>query len=160
MAKRVAPIEIRREPLDAPVSLALIGQLNAELSATYPEDGANHFQLDLDEVTPGRGAFVVLYRDEQPAGCGAVRRLDAGTAELKRMFVDAAQRGRGLGRALLETLEAEARALGVSRLVLETGTRQLQAVALYEAAGFQAIPLYGEYVTSPETSLCLGKELA
>ena len=76
------------------------------------------------------------------------------------MFVAPDQRGRGLGRALLETLEAEARSLGASRLVLETGTRQLQAVALYEAAGFRTIPLYGEYLSSPETSLCLGKELA
>lgn len=160
MAKRVAPIEIRREPLDAPVSLALIGRLNAELSATYPEEGANHFQLDLEEVAPGRGAFVVLYRDEQPAGCGAVRRLDTSTAELKRMFVASDQRGAGLGRALLETLEAEARALGASRLVLETGTRQTQALALYEAAGFRPIPLYGEYLSSPQTSLCLGKDLA
>jgi len=68
-------------------------------------------------------------------------------------------RGKGLGRGLVAALEAEARALGVRRLVLETGTRQLAAVALYRAMGFDPIPLYGEYDTSPDTSVCLGKDL-
>ena len=59
----------------------------------------------------------------------------------------------------MTALEAEARALGVRRLVLETGVRQSAALALYRAAGFDLIPLYGEYCLSPETSVCLGKEL-
>ena len=160
LAKRIEPVEVRREPLDAPRSRTLIGRLNDELTATYPEDGANHFRLDPEEMAPGRGGFFVLYRGGQPAGCGAVRRLDNGTAELKRMFVAEDQRGRGLGRVLLERLEAEARSIGVTRLVLETGIRQRRAVGLYEAAGFRQIPLYGEYLTSPDTSLCLGKDLA
>ena len=160
MAKRIEPIEVRREPLDAPVAQTLISRLNAELAAAYPEEGANHFRLDAGETAVGRGGFFVLYRDGQALGCGAVRRLDATTAELKRMFVAPEERGKGLGQALLERLEEEARALGSTRLVLETGTRQRQAVALYEAAGFRQIPLYGEYHNSPETSLCLGKDLA
>ena len=160
MAKRIEPIEVRREPLDAPVAQTLISRLNAELAAAYPEEGANHFRLDAGETAVGRGGFFVLYRDGQPLGCGAVRRLDATTAEVKRMFVAPEERGKGLGQALLERLEEEARALGSTRLVLETGTRQRQAVALYEAAGFRQIPLYGEYLNSPETSLCLGKDLA
>ena len=60
---------------------------------------------------------------------------------------------------LVAALEAEARALGVRRLVLETGIRQDAALALYRATGFHPIPLYGEYHLSPETSVCLGKEL-
>ena len=93
-------------------------------------------------------------------GCGAVRLLDAETGELKRMYVAPAARGTGLGRRLVKALEAEARALGARRLVLETGTRQHAAIALYRATGFVPIPLYGEYLGSPATSVCLGKELA
>ena len=159
MAKRIDRVTIRREPLGSPVALELIDRLNAELAAAYPEDGANHFRLDLDEVAPGRGAFVVVYRENEAVGCGAVRRLEGRNAELKRMFVVPDERGRGLGRAILDALADEARALGATRLVLETGTRQREALALYERAGFAPIPLYGEYVNSPATSLCLAKEL-
>jgi GNAT superfamily N-acetyltransferase len=75
------------------------------------------------------------------------------------MYVSPSERGKGLGRRLVAELEAEARALGIRRLVLETGVRQLAALALYRATGFQPIPLYGEYHLSPGTSVCLGKEL-
>ena len=153
-------IEIAPTSLLSDAASSLIGQLNAELSALYPEPGANHFRLDPDEVAPGRGAFLVAYADGAPVGCGAVRRLDERDAELKRMFVQPALRGRGIGRALLAALEEQARRLGAGRLVLETGTRQVEALALYRRAGYVDIPLYGEYVASPETSVCMGKELA
>jgi len=152
-------IIIQRADLMDERSLALITSLNAELQAMYPEPGANHFKLDPGEVAEGRGAFLVVYREGTPVGCGALRMLDPETGELKRMYVDPTQRGQGLGRRLVEALEAEARALGVQRLVLETGTRQLAALALYEATGFRPIPLYGEYCLSPDTSVCLGKQL-
>ena len=153
-------ITITRADLTAAVSRRLIGALNAELSGVYPEPGATHFGLDPADVAAGRGAFLVVHHDGMPVGCGAVRRLDGETAELKRMYVAPARRGTGLGRRLVAALEAEARALGVRRLVLETGVRQAAALALYRATGFHPIPLYGEYRESPETSVCLGKELA
>lgn len=153
-------ITIARAALTDDASRALITELNAELSGMYPEPGANHFGLNPDEVAPGRGAFLVVWRDGRPIGCGAVRRIDAQTGELKRMYVAPAARGTGLGRRLVEALEAEARALGLWRLVLETGIRQHAAIALYRATGFEPIPLYGEYQSSPDTSLCLGKELS
>ena len=153
-------IRVVHTELTDDVSQALIEALNAELSAMYPEPGANHFTLDPEETARGRGAFLVVYRGDVPVGCGAVRLLDAETGELKRMYVSPAERGRGLGRLLVVELEAEARALGARRLVLETGTRQQAALALYHAAGFRRIPLYGEYLLSPDTSVCLGKELS
>jgi len=152
-------IALERGELTSDTSRALIQALNAELDALYPEAGANHFRLDPAEVAPGRGAFLLVRHAGIPVGCGAVRSLGAGTAELKRMYVVPELRGKGLGRRLVAALEAEARALGVRRLVLETGTRQLAAVALYRAMGFDPIPLYGEYDTSPDTSVCLGKDL-
>jgi putative acetyltransferase len=153
-------VTIERAGLTEAVSLSLIAALNAELSGAYSEPGANHFRLDPNEVAQGRGAFFVAHRAGEPVGCGAVRLLDAETAELKRMYVAPAARGTGLGRRLVATLEQEARVLGARRLVLETGIRQGAALALYRATGFEAIPLYGEYVLSPATSVCLGKALA
>jgi GNAT superfamily N-acetyltransferase len=152
-------ITIARAELTSKVSRDLIASLNAELTDLYPEPGANHFQLGVEEVADGRGSFLVIYRGGVAVGCGALRLLDADTAELKRMYVSPEARGKGLGRRLVAALEAEARALGVRRLVLETGVRQAAALALYRATGFQPIPLFGEYRLSPETSICLGKEV-
>jgi GNAT superfamily N-acetyltransferase len=153
------PITITRARLADDASRTLIGALNAELSATYPEPGATHFGLAEAEVSEGHGAFLVAYLDGEPVGCGAVRLLDAETGELKRMYVSPMARGHGVGRRLVAALEAEARAIGARRLVLETGTRQTAALALYAATGFSPIPLYGEYVSSPDTSVCLGKDI-
>jgi len=152
-------ITIERAELTADVSRVLIASLNAELKGVYSDPGATHFHLDAEEVADGRGTFLVVYREGTPVGCGALRLLDAETAELKRMYVSPTVRGRGLGRRLVAALEAEARALGIRRLVLETGIWQAAALALYRATGFHPIPLYGEYCLSPETSVCLGKDL-
>ncbi len=150
---------IAKAQLDDEVSRALIGALNTELSAIYPEAGANHFHLGRDQVLAGRGAFLVAWEGAAAVGCGALRLIDEETGELKRMYVAPEARGRGIGRRLVAALEREARGLGVRRLVLETGTRQAAALALYRALGFQPIPLYGEYLQSPQTSICLGKDL-
>jgi GNAT superfamily N-acetyltransferase len=152
-------VDIRRSTLAAPDAARLIAALNAELTATFPEPGATHFSLSGAQLGVGDGAFVVAYRDDMAVGCGAVRRLDEANAELKRMYVDPSLRGRGIGRALVEALEREARLLGVTRMVLETGTRLAPAIKLYEAMGYTRIPLFGEYLSSPDTSLCFGKSL-
>ena len=152
-------VHIRRRTLASPEAARLIAALNAELTATFPEPGATHFSLSDAQVAIGDGAFVVAYVDNVAVGCGAVRQLDVTTAELKRMYVDPSVRGRGIGRALLEALEGEARVLGVTRIVLETGTRLAPAIHMYEAMGYVRIPLFGEYVSSPDTSLCFGKSL-
>lgn len=155
----MGPVVIRRRTLASADSARLIAALNVELEATFPEPGANHFSLGGEQVEAGNGAFLVAYLDNVAVGCGAVRRLDAVTAELKRMYVDPSVRGRGIGRALVESLEREARLLGVTKVVLETGTRLARAIKLYEAMGYARIPLFGEYLASPNTSLCFSKSL-
>lgn len=160
-------LEITPEPLTSADATTLIAALNAELSALYPEPGANHFRLDPNEVAPGTGIFVLARWLGRPVGCGALRRLgepvvrDLGprVGELKRMYVDRTLRGKGIGRALLDRLETEARALGLDRLVLETGIRQIEALALYRRAGFIEMPPYGEYAASAATSVCMTKTL-
>jgi GNAT superfamily N-acetyltransferase len=151
-------VEIRRADIESPVVQQLITALNAELSQRYREPGANHFRLDPAEVAEGQGAFLVAYLGERAVGCGAVRRNDAETAEIKRMYVDPSLRGNGIARRVLEQLEAEGRRLGARRLVLETGIRQADAIALYQRAGFVEVPLFGEYLGSP-LSVCMAKEL-
>jgi putative acetyltransferase len=151
-------ITVQRTDILSPTARTLIEALNVELSGRYPEEGACHFRLDPDEVAPGRGAFLVASRMGKSIGCGAVRRIDDRTGELKRMYVCPEQRGRGVGGAILAALEVEARALGLSRLLLETGVRQTEAIALYRKAGFSDIAPFGEYVESP-LSLCMAKNL-
>jgi GNAT superfamily N-acetyltransferase len=163
-----AALDIAAEDLTSPTAVALVQALNAELSARYPEPGATHFRLDPTEVAPGAGVFVVARLGGRAVGCGAlrclrepalVRELGPRVGEVKRMYVAPEMRGRGIGRAVLTRLEDEGRALGLTRLVLETGTRQAEALALYRKAGFTPIPAYGEYAASPATSVCLTKLL-
>lgn len=151
-------VEFRREKLAAPVVQRLISALNAELEARYPEEGANFFRLDPEEVAEGRGAFLVAYLEDKPVGCGAVRMIEPAVAEIKRMYVDPEVRGRRVGRQILLALEAQAIQLGAKRIVLETGPRQPDAIAMYAHAGFYEIPLYGEYIGSL-FSVCMAKDL-
>ena len=151
-------VDVRRQELSAPVVQQLIGALNAELEARYPEEGANFFRLDPEEVGEGRGAFLVAYFSDNPVGCGAIRLNEPGLAEIKRMYVDPTVRGRRVGRQIVDALEAYARKLGAKRIVLETGPRQPDAIAMYEHAGFVEIPLYGEYIGS-QFSVCMAKDL-
>jgi len=151
-------VGIQRRDILSPDAQALIAALNGELASTYPEEGATHFRLDPSEVAEGIGAFLVAFRAGVPVGCGAVRRIDARTGELKRMYVTPEVRGQGVGQALLVALQAEARRLGLARVVLETGVRQARALSLYERNGFARIAPFGEYVGSP-LSVCMAKDL-
>ena len=152
-------VEVRRADITSGDAQTLILELNAELSGRYPEPGATHFTLDPADVDEVRGAFLIAYGQGEPVGCGAIRRLDSETAEIKRMYVRPAVHGRGVGRRLLVAIEAEAHRLGVKRLVLETGVRQPEAIALYEHAGFEHVAPFGEYVTSSTTSVCMAKRV-
>lgn len=151
-------MDIVREPLDSPAARELIAALDAELTSLYPDPRTRHFRLDADEVGDGRGGFLVAYVDGAPVGCGAVRLLADGDAEIKRMYTVPAARGRGVARGVLAALEVEALGLGARRVVLETGSYSPDAMGLYASAGYERIEPYGEYVLSP-TSVCYAKRL-
>ncbi len=153
-----AALEIRCENLSSTVAQHLIKALNSELEHRYPEEGANFFRLDPEEVSAARGGFFVAYLAEKPVGCGAVRRIEPHVVEIKRMYVAPGARGRGVGRQILNVLEIQSRQLGATRLVLETGPRQPEAIALYQRAGFIEIPLFGEYIGS-QFSVCMAKDV-
>src|SRR5439155_16435668 len=101
---------------------------------------------------------LVAYVDDRPAGCGALRRLDEGVAEVKRMYVEPWARRNGIGRRILAELEATARRFGYRAVRLETGTRQQEALQLYESAGYQRVACYGEFKDNP-LSVCYEKWL-
>ena len=106
-------------------------------------------------------AVFLVARDDDgvPLGCGALRLLPTpGEAELKRMYVRPAARGSGVAVALLRALEDEARARGVTRLLLETGTAQPEAIRFYLREGYAEIPLFGEYAGS-SLSRCFARAL-
>jgi GNAT superfamily N-acetyltransferase len=94
--------------------------------------------------TEPQGRFVIAFVDSRPVGCGAVQFLDAGTAELKRMWISPACRGIGLGGRLLARLEAEARQSGRRRVVLDTNGALTEAISMYRSRGYVPIPRYNE----------------
>jgi GNAT superfamily N-acetyltransferase len=102
--------------------------------------------------------YLVVVDGGRAVACGGVQALDAETAELKRMYVRPAYRGRGLARQLLVALEELAGRYGHRVLCLETGSYLPAAIGLYTSAGYRPIPVYGEYVANPY-SVCFAKRL-
>jgi GNAT superfamily N-acetyltransferase len=106
-----------------------------------------------------RAVVLVLDDDGTPVAHAALREL-RGDWEVKRVIVSDAHRGRGIARALMNHLESLARAAGVRRLILQTGDRQPDAVAVYERVGYTPIPIYEPYVETIPNSFCFEKVLA
>jgi GNAT superfamily N-acetyltransferase len=145
------------EPFDSPDAQALVRAQQEELRG---RDGAGDIGPTREAwmFEPPDGVFLVSRSEGRAVGCGGVCRFDESRAELKRMYVVPAERGRGLGRGLLEALEGEARRLGYSGIVLETGELQPESLGLYASAGYERIPCYGVYAER-EWSRCFEKTL-
>ena len=94
------------------------------------------------DYAPPDGRLLIAYHHEKPVACVALRRLDASTGEIKRLYVRAEMRGRRTGRRLVEQVIAAAREIGYRRLVLDTLPQMTQALALYRWFGFREIPRY------------------
>jgi GNAT superfamily N-acetyltransferase len=159
-------VVVRPEPYDGAPGQALVAAMILDIEERYAgtgeaDDPEAELALDIGEVTPPRGVFLVAYVEGEAVGCGAVRPLTAAgphVAEVKRMYTAPRARRRGVSRAVLRRLESEATRLGYRRLQLETGLRQPEAIALYEASGYHRIPNYGFYASS-ELSVCFAKDL-
>jgi DNA-binding MarR family transcriptional regulator/GNAT superfamily N-acetyltransferase len=107
-------------------------------------DPAKSISADADELTPPAGIFVLARLAGQPIGCGALKVKPRRIGEVKRMWVDAAARGLGVGRRLLETLEAEARNFGLRTLRLETNRSLVEAQALYRRTGYREVAPFND----------------
>ncbi|MGV9988715.1 GNAT family N-acetyltransferase [Streptomyces olivaceus] len=158
-------MHIRRVPFDHPDAVKLSDEVQAEYDVRYG-DGGDATQLDPSDFAPPNGLYLIAYDENGvPVASGGWRRQDAnaegnldGDAELKRMFVIAQVRGRGLARRILAALEDDARAAGRTRMVLETGTKQPEAVALYTSSGYEPCGKFG-YYRFHDDSLCYAKAL-
>jgi putative acetyltransferase len=141
-------VEQVREPNDD--VRALVAELEEVLSAEYPPE--QRHGLSLDAIFQPHVRFFLARQGGAAVGCGGVA-LFSDFAEVKRMYVRAAARGRGAARALLARIEAEARDGGHAILRLETGTRQLAALRFYERSGFARCPVFGAYAGMPPSAV-------
>jgi GNAT superfamily N-acetyltransferase len=145
-------IVIRPTRADEPEAVRLLADYGAELVARGrpyspidpPPGAAGASWVEVHEMEPPGGAFLLLYEGEQPVACGGLRTLDAaaGLGEIKRMYVVPAARRRGHARRLLDALESTARDAGLTRLRLDTNAQQPEALELYRACGYAEIADY------------------
>ena len=154
---KIPRIEIAQEDPRQPEVIALIDALDDFSKSLYPPE-SNHL-LDVAALAKPDVVFFVARQEGRAIGCGAFRVLDARHGEIKRMSVPHEARGLGLGRALLDTIESEARRRGIKRLSLETGIHNLQAVHICHRAGYEDCPPFAEYQPD-HLSLFMTKEIA
>ncbi|MEJ7798013.1 MAG: GNAT family N-acetyltransferase [Solirubrobacteraceae bacterium] len=129
-------------PVDEEPAAMLVQGMRDEIAALYDGldlDGPQMPKAGARELGPPGGTFVVGFEEDVPVCCGAIKRLPDGACEVKKMFVVASVRGRGVARALLGELERRARDLGYAVARLDTGPRQTRAQRMYERAGYAPI---------------------
>lgn len=176
-------VTLAEEPFGAGDGARLVEALNADIDrryAGYPDDsgpppvpegarpapvaaprGDPRWAVTAEEVVRPRGTFVVARVDGEAVACGALRPLPGGEAhvsEVKRLWVEPSARRLGLARRVLARLVEVARELGYRQVVLETGTQQPEALALYRSEGWYPIVSYGEYCGA-EDSRSFGLDL-
>jgi GNAT superfamily N-acetyltransferase len=158
-------MRIRRVSFDHPDAVKLNDQVQAEYAVRYGADG-DATVMAVSDFEPPNGIYLIAY-DElgTPVASGGWRAQDAnhegnldGDAEVKRMYVIDQMRGRGLARRILAALEEDARAAGRTRMVLETGLKQPEAIALYTSSGYGPCAKFG-YYRHYESSRCFAKSL-
>jgi DNA-binding MarR family transcriptional regulator/ribosomal protein S18 acetylase RimI-like enzyme len=156
---RAATVQLRRVDPGSAMARRAVDQYFAELNRRFPNGFDAAAARAADEVAVGDGAavFVVASSDGLPVGCGGVQQLSATTGEIKRMWVDPAWRGAGLGSRLLCYLEAVAVELSYQTIRLDTNGTLTDAIALYERAGYYRI---GRYNDNPYAQVWLEKSLA
>jgi GNAT superfamily N-acetyltransferase len=151
------------EAFDAPDARGLRRDYYDEVASRYWKRPATSAEIEkglagdgVELLTPPTGQFVVGRYGDEAAACGGVLMLDAERAELTRVYVRPALRGRKGASLLLELLEDQARTLGARRMVLNTRLDLIEARALYVRHGYTEIPAY---CTGPYMEIWYGKEL-
>ncbi|WP_326753184.1 GNAT family N-acetyltransferase [Streptomyces hirsutus] len=158
-------MNIRRVSYDHPDAVKLNDEVQAEYDVRYG-DGGDATPMDPADFRPPNGVYLIAYdENDTPVASGGWRVQNAngegnrdGDAELKRMYVIEQMRGRGLARRILAALEDDARAAGRLRMVLETGTEQPEAIALYASSGYEPCEKFG-YYRFHDNSRCYAKAL-
>jgi len=148
-------LKIVRTDSSHPDFIYLVAQLDALLAEL---DGEEHaFYNSLNKIDTIKNA-VVVYEDDKPVACGAIREYSPSAMEVKRMYTIPGYRGKGIATIVLNELEKWTAELSYEKCVLETGNRQPDAIHLYMRQGYKRIPNYGKYL-NVENSVCFEKEL-
>ena len=150
-----AALRVTTDDPNGEVATRLIQDLCLELSLRYGTPPSPFFP---DEALAPRTAFVVARLGGQPIGCGALRRIDETTAEVKRMYVAPDGRRTGIARRILQVLEDLAADFNYRAIRLETGLEQPEAIGLYESSGYHRIAAYGHHIGDPR-SVCFEKSI-
>lgn len=147
-------LTIRAEDPDTPDAAALLDELSEVLAGITGDSGRSSF--DAGEMRTAGAVFAVARNvDGRAVGCGALRPLAPGVAELKRMF----GKERGVGRAMLAFLEAQAVGMGYRAVWLSTRAINARAIGFYLSNGYAPVPAYGKYAGNA-ASVCFGKQLS
>jgi GNAT superfamily N-acetyltransferase len=153
-------IEVRLVRYDDAVARGLVVAALADLAERYGGGSGDDTPVEAAHFVPPDGAFLVAFLGGEPVGCAGWRSHgdDGETAELKRMYAAPAARGKGVGRRLLRAVEESARAHGRKRMIMELGSEQPEAEALYRSNGYEPIEHFGYYRDYPDV-ISLGRRL-
>ncbi|MBW4566869.1 MAG: GNAT family N-acetyltransferase [Tolypothrix carrinoi HA7290-LM1] len=121
----------------------LIAELDNHLAALYPPESRHG--LDIPALLNKSVTVFLAKLDDEPVGCGALKLFAPLYAEVKRMYIKPAFRGKGIGKKILNQIELSAKQANIYTLRIETGIYQLEAIGLYEKLGFYRIPAFGDY---------------
>ena len=133
--------------------ISLVNELDAYLKLTDGDEHEFYNQFNNIDVLKN---VVIFYIDTIAVGCGAIKKFDTSSVEVKRMFVLSEKRGKGVAQKVLQELELWAKELGYKSCILETGKRQVEAVTFYKKCNYKIIPNYGQY-KKMENSICFEK---
>ncbi|WP_187261963.1 GNAT family N-acetyltransferase [Pontibacter beigongshangensis] len=148
-------MNLQRTDSRNPDFISLVQLLDADLARRDGDDHPFYAQFNkIDKLN----YVVVAYNGEEPVGCGAMKELEPGTMEVKRMYVAPDSRKKGFASQILAELEKWACELSYNRCALETGKKQPEAIGLYQKSGYRLIPNYGQYA-EVENSVCFEKKL-
>jgi ribosomal protein S18 acetylase RimI-like enzyme len=150
-------IELREVPAGDPEVLHLVEALRDEVESRAAHNGAPRPGKSLAEAVQGDCDTVLAFADSEAVGTGAIRELEPGIAEIKRMYVLPAYRGGGIAGRMLQELERRARARGFEAIRLDTHDRLVEAIEMYRRAGYREIP---DYNSNPRSNSWFEKPLA
>jgi putative acetyltransferase len=148
-------LSLTRTNTQNPDYIRLIKFLDADLAEKDGDEHAFYAQFNKSDTIRH---VLVAYIDEVAVGCGAIKEYQPEVAEVKRMFVSPEVRGKGIATQILTELEVWAKELGFKKCILETGKKQVEAIALYQKSNYKLIPNYGQY-EGMDNSLCFEKEI-
>jgi len=143
---RVAGLTIERVDPRSPAARWCVAQYFAELDRRFENgfDPGRSLPADDRNLVPPHGAFLVAWVDGEPQACGVVKVIGPGVASLKRMWVAESARGLGVGRRMLDALEAQAGVLGVKTVRLETNKALVEAISLYRRSGYREVQAFND----------------